>query len=61
VRHAPTKQQRDFAVELVQIKAKAGSLGLFRTMHALDKATNAVGWELADMLAEAERSKEGAE
>jgi hypothetical protein len=32
---------------LVQSKAEAGRLGLYRTMHALDSATQEIGWEIA--------------
>lgn len=44
------RQRREFAVELVRIKDKAGRLGLYVTMQALDKATNAVGYEIEYIL-----------
>jgi hypothetical protein len=36
--------------ELVSIKAKLGQLGLFKTMHALNGATQAIGYEIAEKL-----------
>lgn len=54
---ATFKEQSEFATELVRIKHRAGQLGLFRTMHALDKATQAVGWELADKAPKTARAK----
>lgn len=41
-------EQRDFALELVKIKHKAGVLGLIKTMHALEAGVQAVGWEIAE-------------
>lgn len=38
-----------FANTLVRAKTEAGELGLYRTMHALDEATQQVGWELASL------------
>lgn len=40
-------EQRAFASELQVIKAKAMSLGLYRTYHVLNDATYTVGWEMA--------------
>jgi len=37
----------EFCRELAAVKAKAGQLGLFRTMHKLDLATVEVGYEVA--------------
>lgn len=42
-----TPEQRAFAGEVQAIKEKAGRLGLYRTMQALEPATQEVGWELA--------------
>lgn len=39
---------REIATQLVQIKARLGNLGLFRTMHKLDEATREIGYELAE-------------
>lgn len=41
------RASREFASRLVLVKVEAGRLGLWRTMHALDKGTQAVGWEIA--------------
>lgn len=41
---------RDLPLKVVQLKAEAGRLGMFRTMHALEAATHAVGYELADIV-----------
>ena len=41
---------RDFTTRLVLMKAEAGRLGLLRTMHNLDLATNITGYEQADIL-----------
>lgn len=38
---------RDFIEQLVRMKHRAGELELWRTMHALDDATTAVGYEAA--------------
>ena len=40
--------ERDFITDLVLLKARAGRLGLWKTMHALEEATQFVGWEVAD-------------
>ena len=42
---------RDFIRRLVSMKDEAGRLGLFKTMHAMDEATRAVGYEFADKIA----------
>lgn len=39
---------KEIADTLVGIKARLGALGLFKTMHALDAATRAIGYELAE-------------
>lgn len=38
----------EFVNMLVLAKHRAGQLGLFRTMHALDSVTQEVGWEVAE-------------
>jgi hypothetical protein len=43
------RKVKDFTSRLVILKAEAGRLGLLKTMHALDGATNATGWEQADI------------
>jgi len=46
---AHLNQQRiDFARELTTIKDRAARLGLWRTMHALDRAIQEIGWEIAN-------------
>ena len=39
---------RDFAVHLARMKVRAGELGLYATMQALEPALKKVGWEIAD-------------
>jgi len=34
---------------LIHLKSEAGRLELFKTMHALDGATKALGYEVAEM------------
>lgn len=41
---------KDFAAEVVILKHKAGDLGLYKTMHAIEPATQAVGWEIAEII-----------
>lgn len=38
------------AVELNFIKDRLARLGMFKTMHAVDKVTGALGYELAEKL-----------
>jgi hypothetical protein len=38
----------EFASALMLMKHRAGQIGLFKTMQALEPATQAVGWELAE-------------
>jgi len=40
----------ELAKDIILLKFKAGQLGLFKTMHALEPATQAVGWEMAEIL-----------
>lgn len=40
----------DLSDRLVRMKYEAGQMGLWKTMHALDTATNAIGWEMAEIL-----------
>lgn len=37
----------DLAVALSRLKEQAFRLGLYRTAHAIDDATNMIGWEIA--------------
>lgn len=41
--------RREVAIRIVQLKADIGSLGLFKTMHAMEEAVTAVGWEIAEL------------
>lgn len=43
-------QRDEIASALMLIKHRAGQLGLFKTMHALEPATKAVGYELAEYI-----------
>lgn len=46
-----SKLSRDeIASAIVLIKYRCGQLGLFKTVHALEPATQAVGWELAEQI-----------
>lgn len=45
----PDKKE-DFIRRLVLMKNEAMALGFPRTCHALEAATQAVGWEYADIL-----------
>lgn len=40
----------ELSCELVKLKYAAFTMGLIKTGHALDKATNAIGWEMAEIL-----------
>jgi len=41
---------KDFAAEIVMLKAKAGQIGLWRTMHSLEEGVTEVGYEIADII-----------
>lgn len=41
---------KQFAADLMLMKAKAGGMGLYKTMHAIEPATQAVGWEIAERI-----------
>jgi hypothetical protein len=42
----PTPQQLGMAIEVVNLKEKALSLGLYRTARMLEIAIQEIGWEL---------------
>ena len=42
------EKRRAFVLKLVELKREAMDLGLVKTHHALDGATDAVGWEIAE-------------
>jgi hypothetical protein len=39
-----------FSADLARMKHRAGQLGLWKTMRALDRAAKAVGYEIAELL-----------
>lgn len=43
-------EHHEFASALMLVKARAGQLGFFKTMHALEPATQAIGWEMAEKI-----------
>jgi hypothetical protein len=45
----------EFAGALMLMKARAGQLGFYKTMHALEPATQAIGWEMADNIEAAQK------
>lgn len=40
----------EIASAIVLLKHRCSQLGMFKTMHALEPATKAVGWELAEQI-----------
>jgi len=52
------EEQKAFAAELMLMKNKAARLGLFKTMHAIEPATQKVGWEIAEHIEKALSKKE---
>lgn len=53
------ERRQDFILRLIHMKAEAGTLELWETMHALDAATEKVGWEIAKKLTAEKRKKAG--
>lgn len=43
-------EAHEFASALMLMKVRAGQLGFFKTMHALEPATQAIGWEMAEKI-----------
>lgn len=43
-------ERHELASAIMLIKHRAGQLGFFKTMHALESATQAVGWEMAEQI-----------
>lgn len=41
---------KGFASDVMLMKHRAATLGLWKTMHALEPATQAVGYEIAEIL-----------
>ncbi len=48
MRPADYADATDLARQLVVIKDKLGRLGLFKSMHAMDAVTGALGFEIAE-------------
>jgi len=44
------EEANQLVMEITKLKLKCLDMGFFKTFHAMDGATKAVGWELADML-----------
>ncbi len=49
-----TRELRNFPLEVVKLKSKAGKLGLYKTMHSLEAATQEVGYEIAEKIEKGE-------
>lgn len=43
-------EAHEFARALMMIKHRAGQLGFYKTMHAIEAATQAIGWEMAEQI-----------
>lgn len=41
---------RDLATELCLLKNRLLSVGMYKTYHAIDSATKAIGWEMAEII-----------
>jgi len=52
------KELKQFAVEVAAIKAKAGQIGLFKTMQKLEPAVQQVGWEIAEIMGRKKNERE---
>jgi hypothetical protein len=48
-------EHHEFASALMLMKFRAGQLGFFKTMHALEPATQAIGYEMADKIEAAKK------
>lgn len=48
-------EHHEFASALMLMKHRAGQLGFFKTMHALEPATQAIGWEMAEKIETSKR------
>jgi hypothetical protein len=49
---------RDLSAELDRIQGKLADLGLLRTMHAVNKAVQSLGWELAEKIEKQKRAEQ---
>ena len=43
-------EHHEFASAVMLLKHRAGELGFIKTMHALEPATQAIGWEMAEKI-----------
>lgn len=43
-------EAHEFASALMLMKHRAGQLGFYKTMHAIEPATQAIGWEMAEQI-----------
>lgn len=43
-------EAHEFASALMLMKHRAAQLGFFKTAHALEPATQAIGWEMAEKI-----------
>jgi len=50
MKEAILKDLKQFAADVMLMKHKAGELGLLKTMHAFEPATQAVGYEIAEII-----------
>jgi hypothetical protein len=50
MKEANLKELKQFAADVMLMKHKAGELGLLKTMHAFEPATQAVGYEIAEVI-----------
>ena len=55
--HYDRAKAADFAVSLSRMMARAGEVGLFRTMHKIHDAVRECGNEMADIIDKLERAK----
>ena len=54
---AEIEERKQFCSEVAMLKHKAGELGMFRTMHALEAGVTEVGYELADQIEKGKRDE----
>ena len=48
---------REFCSEVALLKFRAGNLGLYKTMHALEAGVTAVGYEIAEQIEKNQKPK----
>ena len=47
IRKRQKKDHKELILRVVQLKHDLGAAGLYKTMHAMEYAVTAVGWEVA--------------